>query len=457
MKKLLMIAFLFCAATGFAQDKMYKNLTFEYAKRDFEKSKVEIDKILADPKNQSSAEAWLWKSRVYSELYFDAALFAKHPEAGFVATEAFKKYETLDPSYKMVTAEKWRPVDLIYVAGFNTGKKFFEAKQWDSAFTYFEGSAYMGEVIVKNDVRKNGSKLDTLTTIYAGYSAQNAKKDVEAVKYYTRLADNRIAGEDYKDIYPYILVYFANKKDAASFNKYLAVSRELYPKGDWDDYEADFIGKAYTLAQKVEVYDKADAEGTLSARKYLLFGQMFTELTKDEKAQLDSAKQVFYQKKAVDAFKKAFTKDNTLGIAAFNAGVILYNEFVVFDDRFRAGGKVLQEINAAKPVEKDPKKKAAADAKFKEKFDAQKKLNTETEKTMQDVADQAIEWLEKSFNSMKDAPKNKTTTMCLNRSVDYLASIYEFKMSRVKGKDLKAYDAYDAKFKFYDGLHGTFK
>lgn len=458
MKKLLMVAFLFCAANSFAQDKTFSNVLKFFTLRQVDKAQAEIDKLMADPKNQSNAEGWLWKARIYAELYFEEATFQKNPGAGYIALDAFKKYEALEPSYKMVAAEKWRPVDLVYVAGFNTGKKFFEAKQWDSAFAYFEGAAYMGDVITKNDVRKNGAKLDTLTTIYAGYSAQNSKKDAEAVKYYIKLADNRIAGDDYKDVYTYMLVHFANKKDAASFNKYLALAKELYPNGDWDDYEVDFLSKAYTLAQKVEEYDKADAAGKLTARKYLLFGQLFTDLTKEEKAGLDSAQQVFYQKKAADAFKKAFTKDNTLGIAAFNAGVILYNEFGVYDERYRAGVKVLQEMNTNKPVEKDPKKKAAADAKFKEKTDAQKKVNADIEKSMQEVADMGIEWLEKSYNSMKDVPKkDRTTVMCLNRSVDYLASIFEYKMSRVKGKDPKAYDAYEAKFKLYDSLHGTFK
>ncbi|MBC7587275.1 MAG: hypothetical protein H7178_02865, partial [Chitinophagaceae bacterium] len=44
-----------------------------------------------------------------------------------------------------------------------------------------------------------------------------------------------------------------------------------------------------------------------------------------------------------------------------------------------------------------------------------------------------------------------------NRSVDYLANIYVYKRDRVRGKDIKAFDAYDAKYKLFDGLHGTFK
>ena len=74
------------------------------------------------------------------------------------------------------------------------------------------------------------------------------------------------------------------------------------------------------------------------------------------------------------------------------------------------------------------------------------------------VGDMAIEWLEKSFVAMKDVPKkDNTTKTCLNRSVDYLANIYVYKRDRVRGKDIKAFDAYDAKYKLFDGLHGTFK
>jgi len=458
MKKLLMLAFLFCATVSFAQKDTYKNVLLEFTKRDFVKAKAEADKLVADPQTQTKAETWLWKTRVYAELYFDSALNIKYPGSGFAAVEAFKKYETLDPSYKMIMDAGWRAADLIYVSGFNIGKAFFEQKKWDSSFAYFETSAYIGELYVKKDLKKNGAKLDTLTTIYTGYAAQNAKKDAEAVKYYTRLADNKVAGSEYKDVYTYMLVYFANKKDATSFYKYLAVSKELYPTGDWDDYEVDFLNKAYSIAQKVELYDKEDAAGSLTARKYLLFGQMFTEINKDDKAKLDSSTQALYQKKAVDAFKKAYNKDNTLGIAAFNAGVILYNEFGEYDDRFRAGVKALQDLNASKPVEKDPKKKAAADAKFKEQADAIKKANAETDKAMLAVGDESIEWLEKCFNTMKAVEKkDNTTKMCLNKSVDYLANIYSIKKDKVRGKDVKAYDAYDAKYKLYDGLHASFK
>ena len=438
-----------------AQDKLFVNMLLNYP-ANLPKAKAEIDKIMADPKNQGKVEGWLWKTRVYAEIYFTESLQSTYPDAGNIAFESFKKYEALEPSYKQLSeVASWRPLDLIYITGFNQGRKFFDAKQWDSSYHYFVAAAYMGDIIAKKDLRKTGATLDTLSVVYTGYAAQNAKKEEEATKYYAKLIDIRVNGDDYKDIYTFTLVHYANTKDAENFNKYLAISKEIYPKGDWDDYEFDFLNKAYNMQQKEEQYDKQDATGTLSARKYLLFGQMFSEITKEEKAALDSSKKAHYEKKSASAYMKAFEKDNSLGLAAFNAGVIYYNEYSVLDDRYRANIKILQDLNSNKPVEKDPKKKLAADAKYKADVDAVKKVNQEVDKQMLEAVDMSISWLEKSFTSLNaQTTKDRTTHNCLNKSVDWLANLYQFKSQKVKGKDIKAYDAYDAKYKEYDALHG---
>ncbi len=488
-----------------AQDKLFVNMLLNYP-ANLPKAKAEIDKIMADPKNQGKVEGWLWKSRVYAEIYFTESLQSTYPDAGNIAFESFKKYESLEPSYKQLgEVASWRPLDLIYVTGFNQGRKFFDdaskfnnpikeksdlmnrtkirlenkttdsmnlkevyynankskdslteiqSKLWDSSYHYFVAAAYMGDIIAQKDLRKTGAKLDTMSVVYAGYAAQNAKKEVEATKYYAKLIDIRANGDEYKDVYTYTLVHYANIKDAENFNKYLAISKEVYPKGEWDDYEFDFLNKAYNMQQKEEQYDKQDATGTLSARKYLLFGQMFSEIMKEEKAILDSSKKAYYEKKSASAYIKAFEKDNTLGLAAFNAGVIYYNEYSILDDRYRANIKILQDLNSNRIVEKDPKKRLAADTKYKADVDAVKKINQEVDKQMSEAVDMSINWLEKSFNSLNaQETKDRTTHNCLNKSVDWLANLYQYKSQKVKGKDMKAYDVFDAKYKQYDALH----
>lgn len=64
MKRLLMLALLVSAFNvSNAQDKQFVNLLLFFPKQ-LEKSKAEIDKVMADPKAQTKAEGWLWKARI---------------------------------------------------------------------------------------------------------------------------------------------------------------------------------------------------------------------------------------------------------------------------------------------------------------------------------------------------------------------------------------------------------
>ena len=72
-------------------------------------------------------------------------------------------------------------------------------------------------------------------------------------------------------------------------------------------------------------------------------------------------------------------------------------------------------------------------------------------------SDEGIEWLEKAFNELKDQDKRtKQENNCLNQSVKLLYNLYDYRKNKVKTKDPKAYDAYDAKCKLYDSLQDKY-
>jgi hypothetical protein len=48
---------------------------------------------------------------------------------------------------------------------------------------------------------------------------------------------------------------------------------------------------------------------------------------------------------------------------------------------------------------------------------------------------------------------NRTEKMVFERSLDFLANINEYKRDKVRGKDMKLFDVYDAKYKEYEGMH----
>ena len=456
MKKLLLLTML-AATIQIVKAQDYKKVETVFILKKMDDAKKEIDKIAADPKASGKAETWFWKSKVYAAIYKDPVLRAKYPTILKDADDAMKKYIEIDPSFVQVKAKGADAFFDMYGTTFGDAIKVFNQKKWDEAAADFQLAVTYSDYIFKNKWTKGDYAFDTTSILYLGYSYQNANKPDEAVKQYARLAESKATGENFADFYKYLVDYYTKAKNEEQFKKYMALGRAVYPKEPWDEFEMDYVDKNYTLAQKTAMYDKGDAAGTLTEGQYLQFGDLFVSVKNKEKG-LDSATLAGYSLKGVDAFKKAYAKNNKNAIAAFNVGVIYYNIYGEYDDKYAANIRAMQAINANRPpADKDPKKKAAADAKFKEQTDAIKKLNADIEKPLMENLDNSIDWIEKTYTVLKDkTDRNKVEKSVISKSVDFLANLYAYKRDRNRGKDLKAYDALDAKYKEFDALHGKF-
>ena len=458
MKKLLLLTLILVTGFQISRAQDFKKFQTAFILNKFEDAKTEIDKIMADPKAQAKPEGWYWKSRLYAIFYKDTVLRAKHPNALKDADESFQKYMQADPNFAVIKEKGPDGFFDMYAATYTEAIKVFNKKKWDDAAAYFQESLNYSDVIFKNKWTKSNSEFDTTSILYLGYAYQNAGKMDDAVKAYARLADNKVGGEGYADVYKFIIDHYVRSKDEDSFKKYLDIAKQLYPKdASWEEFEMEYMDRNYTLTQKTDTYDKADAAGTLNENKYLQFGDLFVNVKNKDK-ELDSLTLLKFTLKAADAFKKAYAKNAQNSSASFNVGVIYYNIYGEYDDKYSANIRAMQAMNANKPApDKDPKKKAAADAKFKEQIDAIKKQNTDIEKPLFDNLDNAIDWIEKTYTILKDkTDRSKVEKSIANKSVDFLANLYAYKRDKVRGKDTKAYDAYDAKYKQYDELHGKF-
>jgi hypothetical protein len=162
--------------------------------------------------------------------------------------------------------------------------------------------------------------------------------------------------------------------------------------------------------------------------------------------------------KAAEAYKKAYSINDKNFAAAYNAGVSYYNQYTLLDEKVGDNIRALQNLNANKPVApKDPKKKLAFDAAFKAQQDSIKKLNVLLEPSIKEKVDVSIEWLEKAYNSLKDKEKfERIEKNIIGRSVDFLATLYQYKSNKARGKDQKAADEFEAKFNYYDKLHDKY-
>jgi len=392
-----------------------------------EEAKAQLDKVIADPKAQGNAETYLLKAEVLGSIAGNEALKAKYPTADVEAFQALKKYLELEPTEAKLKEDRYVGVNSIYGSMFSTGVKYYNAKNWDSASTKFKDVAELGDIMTSR--KWTTSAFDTTSYLYAGVTAQNAKKNDDAAKYYSKIADHKIGGKDYEGIYDFLTKYYLNGNKQAEFTKYLAIAKELYPTNNiWKDLEFANTTDNASLDDMVKKFQDADAAKTVDAKGYLDYGDFFINNKKIK--DLDPSQRAQYTDKAFYAFSKASDLDTANGLSSYNAGVAAYS---LFEDASDSARKIKGVTAAIKS------KRAAAD------------------KQADSAADRSITWLEKSFNTLS-SKTNRTVTEknVVGKTADILYNLYTYQRDRSKVIAPKNYDKYDAKVKFYDSMHGKF-
>ena len=454
MKKLIsVLTILLAMHTVQAQDfdKVKTNLLL--GKTD--DAKADYDKVLAKKANLvGTAAAYYWKSKIYSAYHKDAV---KYPNAYNESKTALEEYIKTEPSLQLAKDNGQEPFFDIYIKSFKNGVDSFNVKAWKGAAFNFVNVVKYSDIIFTQGWASSKQKFDTTALIYAGYSSQNAGNIEETIFYYKKLLDNKVATPELVDVYRYLLIQLIDKKDKVQFDTYFAMSAAAYPNESWVEYSTDYIDKNLSIDEKVAMFDKLVAGGTISELECQMFGDMFMSGKSAEGLSQDISDK--YIAKASEAYKKAYTMNTKNYAAAFNAGISHYNAFSILDEKVSVNFKALQTINSTKPVApKDPKKKVAFDAFYKAKIDSVRKINTSLDAPIKESVDAAIEWIDKAFNVIKDKEKlERSEKNVALRSVDFLATLYAYKRDKARGKDQKVFDEFDAKFNIYDQLHDKYQ
>jgi len=418
-------------------------------------AKADYDKVVAKKANLvGTAAAYYWKSKIYSAYHKDAV---KYPNAYNESKAALEEYIKADPSLQLAKDNGQEPFFDVYIKSFKGGVDSFNVKAWKGAAFHFVNAVKYSDIIFAQGWASSKQKFDTTALIYAGYSNQNAGNLEETIFYYKRLVDNKVTTPELVDLYRYLLIQLTNNKEKAQFDTYLAMAAAAYPNESWVEYGTDYIDKNLSIEEKVAMFDKLVAGGSISELECQMFGDMFMSGKSSEGVSQENSDK--YIAKAAEAYKKAYTMNNKNFAAAFNAGISYYNAFTVLDEKVAVNFKALQTINATKPVApKDPKKKVAFDAFYKAKLDSVKKINTSLDAPIKENVDAAIEWIDKAFNVIKDKEKlERGEKNVAARSVDFLATLYAYKRDKARGKDQKSFDEFDTKFNTYDKLHDKYQ
>lgn len=238
MRKLILSAFFLAAGTAlFAQN--FDDVQEKIKKGKFDEAREKLDKMSGDAKAQNSSEYWYYKAKVYDNL-----AKAKHDSVLLAGSlDAIKKYFDLELKGKeeakrglLSVFDNHQTAFDIYSSYFQNGVNNFKSENWSNAYYNFAKTLDAFDVLVKNKLTT--ATFDTTATLYAGYSAQNAKQPDEAAKYYAILADKKIADTSYIGLYEYLISYYQQKNDAANADKYLTEAKAIFPnRPNWLSYE----------------------------------------------------------------------------------------------------------------------------------------------------------------------------------------------------------------------------
>lgn len=267
MRKLILSAFFLATGTAlFAQN--LDDIQDKINKGKYDEAKEKIDKVLAEPKYQKNANAWYYKGVVYNELGKDTT--KKDMDYRMEAFNAFKKYQELDPKNVMMALEQNGRLFQLYEGYYNQGIAAFNVKNYDKAYSDFKNALAVKDYVYGKKFEINGFSfpaLDTQLVNLTGSAAMLAKQEDAAIPYFVLLADAKLKGDDYKDIYPILVDYYGRKNDAANKSKYLAVGMELYPNNPyWMQSQLDAAGtdKSKRLDLYKDLVAKSPTNGDLA-------------------------------------------------------------------------------------------------------------------------------------------------------------------------------------------------
>jgi hypothetical protein len=206
------------------------------SKGKYDEARQIVDKMLADPKNQSNANAWYRKGQIYAQLSLDSTKADQALANRTEAVSALKRYYEMDPKNVMGTLEQNVRLFQVYEAAYNAALANYNANNFGGSFNNFRQALETEEYIHSKGFTYSGINfpaLDTNLILNVAATAMKAKMEDSAMRYYSRLADAKIKNDNFIEIYQTLVDYYGRKGDNANRDKYLALGKELYPKSDY--------------------------------------------------------------------------------------------------------------------------------------------------------------------------------------------------------------------------------
>jgi hypothetical protein len=308
MKSFFLLS-IFLFAAFLVQAQTYESIKTELTLLMYKKAKEDIDRKMNDATFRSKPEAYILKTTIYAGLSMEKGTKGTAAGDQFLneAEAAFKKYREMDPSMALFTDPVYQngPIN-IYSALFSSGYKDYENKNWQSSFAKFKRVVEYSDLLIAKQIIAIAA--DTNSLLLAGITAENANLKDEAARYYGRLADLKVPGSGFENVYRYLVRYYFIKKNMVAFEKYRATGKELYPENEFFNYDkTDFaVGLEEGFNKKMLAVERLIATDPNNQRAQQLLGELIYDTLNSRSATAAlPANAEGLEKKMINAFNRS--------------------------------------------------------------------------------------------------------------------------------------------------------
>lgn len=422
MKKVF-ILFLASCFVLLARAQNYDQIKTLVTLGQYQKAKEDLDKNMGNAKFTSKAEAYMLKTAIYAALAMDNANKTT-PAGEQLANEgeaAFKKYREMDQAAALLNDPIYQngPINL-YSFFYSRGYADYTSKSWNAGFEKLKKAVEVSDLLIARKIIV--APLDTNVLILAGITAEQSKNLDDAAKYYGRLADAKIPGEEYETVYRYLVNYYFKKKDIASFEKYKSIGAQLYPKSEYFGYDkVDFAaGLVETFDEKLKAVEDVLAADPNNYKANEVLGEIiYDTLNSTKEGAVLPANATELETKMVNAFKKA---------AALKPDLEMPHLFM--GDHFISKAVKVNEARSAHAADMRTRTKPGSMASKEDiaKRDLLDKQYGEALEAAREPYENAAEvYSKKTEMQLRDKQQYK-------KACNYLADIYAYKKAQAKGK-----------------------
>ncbi len=308
MKKIIFLITISIAAFG-ANGQSYETIKTALAINQYKKAKEDLDKGMMNAKFAGKAEAYILKTTIYAGLAMEDA--TKNTPAGDQLTNdagaAFKKYREMEPEMTLINDPIYQngPINL-YASYYSSGYNDYSTKKWPASYEKLKKAVEMSDMLISKKLL--AITLDTNVLILAGIAAENSGNKEDAVKFYGRLADNKVTGDGFESVYRFLVSHYFAKKDLASFEKYKELGEQLFPKSEYFKYDKiDFaIGLEESFDAKVKALEEVLVTDANNYKANQIMGEIiYDTLNSTSEGAVSPANAADLEKKMITAFTKS--------------------------------------------------------------------------------------------------------------------------------------------------------